>query len=78
MTNQEPSWPGDMYADEPQKETSTYRGYLPIECPRCDRVRLELWSDLGDSGNLLNTHIVCEKCGYSEDDVTNGTEESKK
>lgn len=48
----------------------TLGGYLPFDCPRCDRRRLEFF--LNSDGGLC--YCKCEKCGAnSEDDSLSPT-----
>ena len=44
----------------------TWRSYLPLDCPVCDRRRLEYHTN--DGGDV--TAIRCEKCGCNTDDDT--------
>ena len=52
----------------------TLGGYLPFDCPRCDRRRLEFF--LNSDGGLC--YCKCEKCGAnSEDDSLSSTRRSQ-
>ena len=41
-----------------------WRSYLPVDCPVCNRHRLEY--RLNEGGNVV--HVRCEKCGWDSDD----------
>jgi hypothetical protein len=42
------------------------RGYLPMDCPTCGRLRLEY--GVNDDGGVV--YVECEKCGANSDDGT--------
>lgn len=46
--------------------TAFPRGYLPMPCPGCGRMRLEYGTD----GKGIVIYIECEKCGRNSDDET--------
>lgn len=51
------------------KNSQVWRGYLPMDCPRCGRRRLDLYGDIvEDSDQLAYMHIVCEKCTFKTED----------
>jgi transposase-like protein len=51
---------GFIRAQQPAHRT----GYLPMDCPRCGRRRLEYF--INDDGALHR--VKCEKCSWDSDD----------
>ena len=52
------------------KNSNVWRGYLPVDCPRCGRRRLNLYGNLpeGKKQELHYMYIFCDKCEFKTED----------
>ena len=49
--------------------TDEFIGYLPIDCPRCGRRRVEGWLRTPEDGRPFVVQVRCEKCRYLGSDA---------
>jgi hypothetical protein len=48
----------------PDNDAAKWRSYLPLDCPKCGRHRLEYRTNA--DGNVVQ--VKCEKCAFDTDD----------